>query len=146
MDHPAITGILAEILSEPPFRPNDDGTGSEMEKLHPFRLEDSYVAYRPTVEAGEKVVGRSDQNVGTRLGHVVRPPQQANAMRYQVAGGQIYSGLTRVAWELEEVKESYGVRPVTHSAHPCTTLLRDLTVLCTQLKSCRLRWVRPRAS
>jgi hypothetical protein len=38
---------------------------------------------------------RSDQNKGTRLGHVVRPPQQANAMRYQVAGGQIFSGLTR---------------------------------------------------
>ena len=66
MDHPAITGILAEILSEPPFRPNDDGTGSEMEEFHPFRLEDSYVAYRPTVEAGEKV-GRSDQNVDTPL-------------------------------------------------------------------------------
>ena len=40
------------------------------------------------------------------LPHVVRPPQQANAMRYQVAGGKIFSGLTRV-------------RPVhTHSTCP----------------------------
>jgi len=29
-------------------------------------------------------------------------------MRYQVAGGKIFSGLTQVVWELEEVKERAG--------------------------------------
>ena len=31
-----------------------------------------------------------------------------NAMAYQVAGGKIYSGLTRVVWELEDVKAGMG--------------------------------------
>ncbi|MBT5873292.1 MAG: hypothetical protein HOH43_07715 [Candidatus Latescibacteria bacterium] len=90
LDHPAISGILTEILSESPSVGADHYT---------FRCESSFTMARDTGWA------KSDQ--GTGLPHVVRPPQQANAMRYQVAGGKIFSGLTRVAWELEEVKEGH---------------------------------------
>ena len=51
------------------------------------------------------------------LPHVVRPPQQANAMRYQVAGGKIFSGLTRVVWELEEVKSGQGATSFLSGSH-----------------------------
>ena len=49
--------------------------------------------------------------------HVVRPPQRANAMRYQTAGGKIYSGLTRVVWELEEVKSGQGATSFLSGSH-----------------------------
>ena len=49
--------------------------------------------------------------------HVVRPPQRANAMRYQIAGGKIYSGLTRVVWELEEVKSGQGATSFLSGSH-----------------------------
>ena len=77
--------------------------------------------YRPTEPADTAPGARSDpetgQHNGTRLGHVVRPPQQANAMRYQVAGGHIFSGLTRVAWELEEVVAGMGGTSVLSGSH-----------------------------
>jgi len=47
----------------------------------------------------------------------VRPPQQANAMRYQVAGGKIFSGLTRVVWELEPVKAGQGGTSFLSGSH-----------------------------
>ena len=87
----------------------------------PFRLENSFVQYRPTEPADTAPGARSDpetgEHNGTRLGHVVRPPQQANAMRYQVAGGHIFSGLTRVAWELEEVVAGMGGTSVLSGSH-----------------------------
>ena len=79
LDHPAIVGILAEILSEEPF---------DRDECYGFRCEDSHVIMRPP---GWSKTMRGDQG----LPHVVRPPQLANAMRYQVAGNRIYSGLTR---------------------------------------------------
>ena len=127
IDHPAVVGILTEILSEPPFGPN-----SEKEDTYlPFRLENSNIQYRPTEADGPAPPGaRSDQNKGTRLAHVVRPPQQANAMRYQVSGGRIYSGLTRVVWELEEVHAGMGgttflsgSRAVSLPVQPANTFL-----------------------
>ena len=62
-----------------------------------FGVKGSFTTVR---ESGWDVSQRGDNG----LPHVVRPPQQANAMRYQVAGGKIFAGLTRVVWELEEVK------------------------------------------
>lgn len=47
--------------------------------------------------------------------HVVRPPQQANAMRYQVAGRKIFAGLTRVVRELEEVVAGQGGTGKNHA-------------------------------
>ena len=38
-------------------------------------------------------------------------------MRYQVAGGKIFSGLTRVVWELEEVKKGQGGTTFLSGSH-----------------------------
>lgn len=101
LDHPAIVGILSEILSENPYAG---------EEFYGFRCEGSFIQVRPP---GWSVEERSD---GGRA-HVVRPPQQANAMRYQVAGGKIFSGLTRVVWELEEVKAGQGGTSFLSGSH-----------------------------
>lgn len=62
LDHPAVAGILTELLAEEPFLGDD---------YHSFRCEGSFVTVR---HAGWKSDGE-----GTGLPHVVRPPQQANA-------------------------------------------------------------------
>lgn len=127
MDHPAVAGILTELLSEPPFHGSgtfDDTRGDDRRADYlPFRLENSFIQYRETEEALTQPGARSDpetgEHNGTRLGHVVRPPQQANAMRYQVAGGRIFSGLTRVVWELEEVVAGKGGTTVLSGSRTC---------------------------
>ena len=101
LDHPAIVGVLNEILSEDPFVKDD---------CYSFRCEGSFTTARPP---GWSKSERGDGG----LPHVVRPPQQANAMRYQVAGGKIFSGLTRVVWELEEVKEGTGGTSFLNGSH-----------------------------
>ena len=101
LDHPAIVGILNEILSEDPFVQQD---------CYGFRCEGSFTTVR---EPGWNVSQRGDNG----LPHVVRPPQQANAMRYQVAGGKIFAGLTRVVWELEEVKSGQGGTSFLSGSH-----------------------------
>ncbi|MBD03217.1 MAG: hypothetical protein CME24_02600 [Gemmatimonadetes bacterium] len=101
LDHPAIVGVLSEILSEDPFI--HDG-------CYGFRCEGSFTTVRPP---GWDTSERGDNG----LPHVVRPPQQANAMRYQVAGGRIFSGLTRVVWELEEVKDGQGCTTFLSGSH-----------------------------
>ena len=85
LDHPAVVGVLSEILAEPPFN---------RDECYGFRCEGSFTTVRPP---GWSKMTRTDEG----MPHVVRPPQQANAMRYQVAGGRIFSGLTRVVWELD---------------------------------------------
>ncbi len=101
LDHPAIVGILTEILSEDPFQSDDN---------YSFRCEGSFITIRPP---GWSKMERSDGG----LPHVVRPPQQANAMRYQVAGKKIFSGLTRVVWELEEVVAGHGGTTFLSGSH-----------------------------
>ncbi len=101
LDHPAIVGILNEILSETPFVHED---------CYGFRCEGSFTTVR---EPGWSKLSRGDNG----LPHVVRPPQQANAMRYQVAGGKIFAGLTRVVWELEEVRKGEGGTSFLSGSH-----------------------------
>jgi hypothetical protein len=101
LDHPAIVGVLNEILSEDPFVKDD---------CYSFRCEGSFTTARPP---GWSKSERGDGG----LPHVVRPPQQANAMRYQVAGGKIFAGLTRVVWELEEVKAGSGGTSFLSGSH-----------------------------
>ena len=101
LDHPAIVGILSEILSEEPFLSDD---------YYAFRCENSFIAVRPPGWS------KSERRDGG-MPHVVRPPQQANAMRYQAAGGKIFAGLTRVVWELEEVKSGQGGTSFLSGSH-----------------------------
>ena len=77
LDHPAVVGVL----SEQPF---------DLDECYGFRSEDSHVIMRPR---GWRKIRRGDNGVP----HVVRPPQMANAMRQQVAGDKIFSGLTPVS-------------------------------------------------
>ena len=102
LDHDGIVHILTEILALSPD-PAKDSYG--------FRCEHSHVSVRPP--------GWQDDADfrGTNVPHVVAAPQQANAMRYQVAGGKIYSGLTRVVWELEEVKSASGGTTFLSGSH-----------------------------
>ena len=104
LDHPAVVGILSEIVADERFIFDD---------CYGFRCENSFTTVR---EPGwSRSYGK-----GTTVPHVVRPPQQANAMRYQVAGGKIFAGLTRVVWELEEVKSGQGGTTFltgSHKAH-----------------------------
>jgi hypothetical protein len=88
LDHPAVVAILNEVLA---CRPPAEG-------YYNFRCENSFVTIR---QAGWTPAGTSKP-------HVVLPPQQANAMRYQVEGGKIFSGLTRVVWELNPVEKGDG--------------------------------------
>ncbi|MCY4089666.1 MAG: phytanoyl-CoA dioxygenase family protein [Caldilineaceae bacterium] len=101
LDHPAIVGILSEILAEERFLSDD---------YYAFRCESSFITVR---SPGWSQRERSDGG----LPHVVRPPQQANAMRYQVAGRKIFAGLTRVVWELEEVKAGHGGTSFLSGSH-----------------------------
>ena len=101
LDHPAVVGVLSEILSEQPF---------DREECYGFRCEDSHVIMRPP---GWRKTNRGDNGIP----HVVRPPQLANAMRYQVAGNRIFSGLTRVVWELEEAKAYQGGTSFLSGSH-----------------------------
>ena len=101
LDHPSIVGILSELLGEEPFL-TDDG--------YNFRCESSFITVR---EPGWSKMERGD----TGMPHVVRPPQQANAMRYQVAGSKIFAGLTRVVWELEEVRAGQGGTSFLSGSH-----------------------------
>ena len=101
LDHPAITGILSEILSERYYWSDE---------CYSFRCENSFTTVRPT---GWSTTVRGDSG----RAHVVRPPQQANAMRYQVAGNQIFAGLTRVVWELEEVRAGRGGTSFLSGSH-----------------------------
>ena len=101
LDHPEVVGILSEILSEGSYIRDD---------CYGFRCENSFTTVRPPGWSTEK-------RGGTGLPHVVRPPQQANAMRYQAAGGKIFSGLTRVVWELEEVKAGQGATSFLSGSH-----------------------------
>ncbi len=101
LDHPAIVGILNEILSEDPFVKDD---------CYGFRCEGSFTTVRPP---GWDKSERGDNG----MPHVVRPPQRANAMRYQVAGNKIFAGLTRVVWELEEVVAGQGGTSFLSGSH-----------------------------
>ena len=104
LDHPAVVGILTELLAEPSFVSND---------YYSFRCENSFVLNRPP---GWRISDKANSG-GTGMPHVVRPPQQANAMRYQVQGDKIFAGLTRVVWELEEVKAGQGGTTFLSGSH-----------------------------
>ena len=101
IDHPAVVPILTELLAEPSFV-NEDS--------YPFRCEGSFTTVR---DPGWPVSERGDNG----LPHVVRPPQQANAMRYQCEGGKIFSGLTRVVWELTDVVAGQGNTSFLSGSH-----------------------------
>jgi hypothetical protein len=88
LDHPAVVAVLEELLSD--NKPNPD--------FYDFRCEDSFFSVRtPGAVSG-----------GTRVPHTVRPAHTGGPMSYQSRNGRIYSGLTRVVWELNPVRKGMG--------------------------------------
>ncbi|MBT6145596.1 MAG: phytanoyl-CoA dioxygenase [Gemmatimonadetes bacterium] len=89
VDHPAITGVLREILAPDP---SEDSWG--------FRCESSFPMIRTLGQAGS----------APHCGPMVGP------MAYRMINGRIWSGLTRVVWELGEVKKGGGT-PILSGSH-----------------------------
>jgi len=88
LDHPAVTGVLNEILSD-----------CKLNKEHwNFRCENSFV----TIRKNGWLPGT------TSTPHVVKPPQSAGPMSFTCHNGRMYSGLTRVVWELNPVEHGDG--------------------------------------
>jgi hypothetical protein len=85
LDHPAIVPVLSEIL----------GGGPSPEDHHNFRCEGSFVTRR---QAGWAPKGTERPHGGPGLG----------AIHYGTNGRGIYSGLTRVVWELNPVERGDG--------------------------------------
>ncbi len=90
IDHPAIVGVLREILAPDPD-PSCWG----------FRCESSFPMIRSVGQQGS----------AAHCGPLVGP------MAYRMVSGQIWSGLTRVAWELSEVKKGGGGTPILSGSH-----------------------------
>ena len=81
-----------------------------------FRCESSFHSIR---SAGFKAGG-------TDVAHTVRPPQRANAMRYHAVGGRIFTGLTRVCWELNPVTKADGATKFLSGCKPPSQSARCL--------------------
>ncbi len=87
LDHPAIVDVLKDVLSDQGVDP--DG--------HAFRCESSFTSIRTVGWKG-----------GASIPHVVLPARRGGPMTYHCRNGRIYSGLTRVVWELNPVRAGMG--------------------------------------
>ena len=83
LDHPAVVGVLNEILSHRPLATED---------CYGFRYDHTYTSHR---KAG-------NDNFGPHGGGAYFS-FCGNSHIYQMLPGQVHSGLTRVVWELNEV-------------------------------------------
>jgi len=88
LDHPAVVEVLQDIL----------GCGRTEPDCHAFRCENSFASIR---SAGWKPGGND-------VPHVVMDARTGGPMSYQCRNGAIYSGLTRVVWELNPVRAGGG--------------------------------------
>ena len=83
LDHPAVVGVLNEILSHRPLATED---------CYGFRYDHTYTSHR---KAG-------NDNFGPHGGGAYFS-FSGNSHIYQMLPGKVHSGLTRVVWELNEV-------------------------------------------
>src|SRR5437870_4981758 len=94
LDHPALVDVLSEIL----------GAGPPAEDYYNFRCENSFVTLR---KAGWKPGSTEVPHGGAGIG----------AISYRSDGKGIYSGLTRVVWELHPVEKGDGGTLFLSSTH-----------------------------
>jgi hypothetical protein len=87
-DHPAVADVLNDLLSNRELA----------EDYYNFRCEGCFT----TIRACGWKPGATERP------HRVIPPQFASEVRYQCEGGMIYSGLTRVVWEINPVRKGAG--------------------------------------
>lgn len=93
LDHPAIVNILEEILGH-----------NRSEDSYGFRCEGSFATIRPA--------GWDRSQAAHGGGNNVSP-----LFSYQCKNGAIYSGLTRVVWELNEVEHGTGGTVLLSGSH-----------------------------
>lgn len=91
IDHPAIVGILREVIAP------DLADG-----VYGFRCESSFFIHRGLGQAGFQ---------RPHSGPVVGP------LAYRFLNGKPYSGLTRVMWELTGVRQRQGGTPIMSGSH-----------------------------
>jgi hypothetical protein len=94
LDHPVVVDILSEIL----------GGGPSPEDYYNFRCEGSFVTIR---QAGWKPSGTERPHGGPGVG----------PLNYRTDGRTIFSGLTRVVWELNPVEKGDGGTLFLSGAH-----------------------------
>jgi hypothetical protein len=94
LDHPAIVGILREIIAK-------DVNG----KAYGFRCDGSYAQHRTVTHKSEGI----DPHGGG--------PNVIPTFSYQCKNQQIYSALTRVVWELNEVEKGAGGTLLMSGSH-----------------------------
>ena len=102
LNHPAVVGILTEILA----------LGAAAEDYYNFRCEGSYYTIR---QAGWTPPGTERPHGGPSVG----------AMSYRTNGKQIFSGLTRVVWELNPVEKGDGGTLFLSGSHKASFTLPE---------------------
>ena len=90
-DHPVAAGILRSIIAQ-----------DVNEKAYGFRLEGNYIQYR---QAGSDGIDPHGGGAG------------AGPLAYQVYNRRIYSGLTRVVWEINPVEKGAGGTLLMSGSH-----------------------------
>jgi hypothetical protein len=93
LDHPAIVGILREVLQMPDPTPDCYG----------FRCENSFPMYRTTGADGLYAHGGG--------------PSMNPLFSYRATGGNIYAGVTRIIWELVDVAKTDGGTLIMSGTH-----------------------------
>ena len=96
-DHPVIAGIMNEIISHKPM---------ETESCYGFRVDGAFSMIRGKRE------GEFSPHGGGGLHRFC-----GNSHLYQHQKGQVHSGLTRVVWELNEVKHNRGGTLLLSGSH-----------------------------
>ncbi len=88
LDHPAVVGVLNEVLSHQALA---------TEECYGFRYDHTYTSHR---KAGHDNFGPHGGGGYFNF--------RGNSHIYQMQPGRVHSGLTRVVWELNEVREGDG--------------------------------------
>ena len=88
LDHPAVVGVLNEILSH---------QGLASEECYGFRFDHTYTSHRPAGHDNFNPHGGGGLFNFSGSSHL-----------YQMERGRIHAGLTRVVWELNEVEKGEG--------------------------------------
>ena len=102
LDHPALVDVLTEIL----------GMGRTFDDYYNFRCEGSFITIR---QAGWKPDRTDVPHGGAGI----------DAQAYRTNGKQIYSGLTRVVWELNPVEQGDGGTLFLSGSHKANLTLPE---------------------
>jgi hypothetical protein len=115
LDHPAVVGVLNEILSH---------QGLASEECYGFRFDHTYTSHRTAGHDNWRPHGGS--------GFFNFP---GSSHMYHMQQGKVHAGLTRVVWELNEVKPGDGATKFLSGSHKA---VRNLHQPCKPHGWCRV--------